>query len=340
MNQAIFQFETSAAFGLYWPTWLAVTGIIVFCLLGLYAGLLFFADQKLVARFRFLLPPTLRGRIMLGIILAATLPATSLALVLTERATSERLDQTADLLKSQTNNFARMADYFLNQSLSSLKTLATEIDLSDQQQAQETIYRIHRSVPGFLSLLLIDTDGLVVAATEFGTRAISRLPIDTDYVLTPLTSGEIFLSGVHHHPGDATTVVAAFSVPVNDATGHTAGVLIGYSGLDNVERMKQPFLARNDIESILIDSQGKVLHVSELAGMIKGQHLNGESLLADPYPGDNKLFSFMQPVSKDGHMQRYLAAGHTLNGGWRIYLVRPLKSIETAMFGEYRVTLA
>ena len=83
MNQALFQFETSAAFGLYWPTWLAVAGIGVFCLLGLYAGFLFFADQRLVARCRFLLPPTLRGRIMLGITLASTLPAISLALVLT-----------------------------------------------------------------------------------------------------------------------------------------------------------------------------------------------------------------------------------------------------------------
>jgi diguanylate cyclase (GGDEF)-like protein len=233
-----------------------------------------------------------------------------------------------------------MADYFLQQSLSSLKTLATEIDMGDQQQTQETLYRIHRSLPGFVSLLLIDTEGLVVAATEFGSRTISKLPLDTDYVLTPLTSGDTFLSGVNHHPGDPAKIVAAFSVPVNDVTGHTAGVLVGYSGLDNLKRMKQPFLSRNDIESILVDNQGKVLHVSELAYTKKGQHLDSESLLADSYPGDNKLFSFMQLVPNEGHMRRYLATGHTLNGGWRVYLMRPLESIGTAMLGDYGVALA
>lgn len=340
MNQLFFQLGTSAAFGLYWPTWLAVGGVAVFCLLGLYAGLLFFAGQQFVARFRFLLPPTLRGRIMLGIILAATLPAISLALVLTERTTNERLDRTVSLLKSQSTTFAKTADYFLYQGLSNLKSAAAVIDVDDRQQAKESLYQIHRTFPAFLSMMLVDTDGLVVATTEFGTKNVVALSVEMDYMREPLKAGNFFLSDVNRHPADEATMTTAFSVPVKDDTGQVTGALIGYYNLDGFERMKQPFLARSDIEPILIDNNGKVLYVSKLGDTAAGLDLSDKSLLAEPYVGDAKVFSFMQATSAGGPLRRYLATGHTLRSGWRVYLVRPLESIETVMIGEYEVALA
>jgi len=340
MNQALFQFGTSAAFGLNWPTWLAIGGAIVFCLLGLYAGLLFFANQRFLERCQFLMLPTLRGRIMLGLILAATLPAISIALVLTERTTNERLDRTIDLLKSQTASIAKMTDYFIYQDISNLEKSTADIDINDRQQAQESLYRIQRSLPGFLSLLLIDKQGLVIAANEFGNQQIDALPVDTDYVQVPLETGDTFLSGIHHHPGDTSIMTVAISAPVNDNTGHAAGVLIGYYKLAGFERMNPPFLARSDIESILVDDLGKVIYVSKLGKTVVGQDLHGQSLLAAPYAGDEEVFSFKQAVSPGGPLHRYIATGHTLRAGWRFYLMRPLKSIENAMLGEYEVSLA
>ncbi len=340
MNQALIQYETSAAFGLFWPTWLAVGGILVFCLLGLYAGFLFFADQRVVARCRLLLPPTLRGRIMLAITLASTLPAISLALVLTERTTNERLHRTADLLTSQTTSLARMTDYFLNQALSNLGAFAADLDIDDRSQAQESLYRIHRKSPGFLSLLLIGTDGQVIASTGFGNKNFDAPSVDTDYVRVPLETGQAFLSGVKHLPGDEATITAVFSVPVGNDTGRTIGALIGYTKLDGFARLKKPFLTKSDIDSIMVDGNGKVLYVSKLGDTVAGQNLSGESLLADPYAGDEQLFSFMQASSNNGPLRRYLATGYTLHNGWRIYLTRPLESIELAMLSEYQVALA
>jgi len=339
MNQALLQFGTSAAFGLYWPTWLAAIGIAVFCLLGLYAAFLFFAQHRRLARFRFLLPPTLRGRIMLGIILAATLPAISLALVLMERTTSERLDRTADLLKSQTASFAKMADYFLDQSIADLKTSATDISVDDRDVAQESLYRFHRALPGFLSLLLVDIDGLVVASTEFGTQRVTALPVDTDYVSAPLQSGATFISDVNLHPGDDATLTAALSAPVIDADGLITGALIGYYNFAGFTRMEKPILTKSDIESILVDGTGKVLFVTELAGTVTGEQLSGKSLLANAYIGDAKLFSFTHADVTGGPQRRYLATGHTLRSGctwcdrWKASKPRCSASIRLRWYG-------
>jgi diguanylate cyclase (GGDEF)-like protein len=340
MNQVLSQFETTATFGLYWPAWLAVGGIAVFGLLGLYAGFLFFADPRLIARCRFLLLPTLRGRIMLSIILAATLPAISLALVLMERTTNDQLDHTADLLKSQTVNFARMADYFQNQNIENLKILAADLSIDDPSKAEESLHRYQRKSQAFHSVLLVDTEGLIVAGTEFGATPINALSLDMDYVREPLKSKQAFLSGVESHPGDAATSTAVISIPIQDGDGHVSGLLIGYYNLSKFTRMKLPILTKSDIESILIDKQGKVLYVSNLGGTVVGQNLSGKSLLTDSYSGDKSLFSFEQMASDGSSLLRYLATGSTLRSGWRIYLVRPLKSIEATMLSEYGMAMA
>ena len=153
---------------------------------------------------------------MLGIILAATIPAISLSLILMERATNERLDRTAELMKSQTASFAKMADYFLLQSLAKLKASTTTLDIEDRKASQEMLYQIHRTSPEFLSILLIDTDGRVIAATEFGTKNITGLSVDTDTVQMPLKNEAAWLSGIQPHPGDDTTDTATISIPVND----------------------------------------------------------------------------------------------------------------------------
>ena len=78
-------FSTSMDYGLDWPVWLAAGGALLFCLLAVYAAGLLVAGKRPSDRFRFLQLPTLRGRMMLALTFAATLPAISLALVLSER---------------------------------------------------------------------------------------------------------------------------------------------------------------------------------------------------------------------------------------------------------------
>ena len=319
-----------------------MVGIAVFCLLGLYAGFLFFADQRLVARFRILLPATLRGRIMLSITLAAMLPAISLALVLMERTANERLDRSADLMKSQAINFADMADYFLGQRIANLKASAVDIDIDigTQPEAQELLDQIHDALPKFLSLLLVDTGGFIIAATGFDTRTIDSLPVDTDYVRNPLESGAAFLSGLIHLPGNDMAEVAAISIPVKDDAGNVAGALVGYFNFSGFQRMRLPLLTKSNIEPILLDSNSKVLYAHKPGGTVVDQKLIDHSLLAMPYAGDDTLFGFIKPASDVSPLRRYLATGHTLRGGWRIYLMQPLEGLERAMISEYQVALA
>lgn len=96
--------------GLDWPIWLAVGGFILFCLLAFSATLLFVSGTRLSARFRFLQVPTLRERLLAGFVLAATLPAISIALVLIERAAEKRLTDAAITLTARAEALANLAE--------------------------------------------------------------------------------------------------------------------------------------------------------------------------------------------------------------------------------------
>ena len=96
--------------GLNWPIWLAAGGFILFCLLAFSATVLFVSGPRLSARFRFLQTPTLRERLMAGFVLAATLPAISIALVLIERAADRRLSDAALMLAARAEALAELAE--------------------------------------------------------------------------------------------------------------------------------------------------------------------------------------------------------------------------------------
>ena len=340
MNPALQQFETSAAFGLQWPTWLAISGIVVFSLLGLYAALLFLADKRFLEKYPLLLPATLRSRIMQGFVLAATLPAISLAFVLMDSATSEKLDRTASLLTSQSAAFAEMADYFLFRNIADIRSAAGKLDVDAPAAAADTIRTLQADWPALLSLLFVDADGLVVATTDFGDRRITALPVDRTDLRAALAGERFFVSGFQRHPASDKAHAVAISVPVTDSDGRVSGALIGYLDLDSFRRLNNPILAKAHVDSIVVDSNGIVLFGSDTARLPPGRNLAGEFLLAGAYAGNNQLFQTDWTNAGQDDKRRYLAVGHSLRNGWHVYLYRSLDSLQGAMLADYGVALA
>lgn len=87
MNDLLSFVGTSSEFGLNWPAWIATGGFTLFCLLWLYATLLLIAGERLPARLRFIRFSSLRNRMVLGFVLAGTLPAISLVFALLDEKT-------------------------------------------------------------------------------------------------------------------------------------------------------------------------------------------------------------------------------------------------------------
>jgi len=348
MNDLLAHVGTSTDFGLHWPAWIAAGGFALFCFLGLYAAILLFAGERLPMRMRFIQLPTLHGRLILGFILAGTLPAISLALMLSERTTDERLERTAVILESQARSISAFADYFLEKSATELDSLAQQLKpVIDERPGSvgEILQRAHPGRPGFRMLIAADTSGSVLAATKLVNQQAGIFPVpvvsitDRDYFKQPLETGSIYRSDMIQDPALDSAPTAVVSVPIKSPDGSVSGILIGAYSLDNFSRIQNHLTIRNDIHSILLDSTGRVIFANESSGSRVFDDLTGKSVLSTNRPTEGMIFNFEQ-ASGDGVRQRYLATHYALHNGWEIFLFRSLEELEFVLLDEYGVALA
>ena len=354
MNSMLPEFSATTEFGLDWPTWITAGGFILFCLLGLYAAMLLAAGKYLPERLRFLQLPGLRGRLLVGFMLAAMLPAISLALVLSERAANQRMEHTATILISQAASIAGLSDFFLRRYIGDLTESALQFG-SDFENTDDglasRLLELHRGQPGLALMLIADDNGRILASTKLtatknGEQQVRIVPLpdrllDGQRILTePLATGAAYLSDGIRHPHVAATIAAAISVPIADGTHRIAGVLIGFFDLGDFSRAQTPLINRTGIHSVLLDRSGTVLFASEHSGLQMAQDLTNRSVLSVPFPGPGKIFNFAAAVGQSGKTGRFLATGHTLRNGWQVFLYRPLDDLALALFDEYGVALA
>ena len=135
--------------------------------------MLFVSGPRLSARFRLLQLPTLRERLLAGFVLAATLPAISIALVLIERAADERLTDAAVILTTQAAALADLAE------------------IRDPEELAQVYDRTTRNY-GMGLVMLDETGQIVFASTNSGFASRDQLVGHAllDGLATP--AGEVF----------------------------------------------------------------------------------------------------------------------------------------------------
>jgi diguanylate cyclase (GGDEF)-like protein len=342
MNQLLPQFNTSANIGLEWPMWVAAFGFFMFCLLGTYAAISLFAGNWLPPRIRLVRLPTIRSRLIVGFILVATLPAISLALMLSERTIEERLDRTGVALKSQAVTTAQFADYFLETLTKNLTAIATQLQPDFGANADIVSRRLvvfHDSNPGFKTIMLLDLDGRVGPASRSVDRQAETFELpgesfaDREYFRNVIDTGDVFLSDALNDPLLDQATVAVVSAPLIDAQGKLSGVLMGVYDPRNFVHLQTYFGFQSGINAIMLDRNGHLLFASDPV-----DNHTDTSLLSTPDTGDGTVFTFTHP-DRAGSDQRSLAMSQPLQNGWRVFLYRSISEIEATLLNEYLVTL-
>ncbi|MFW2403312.1 MAG: diguanylate cyclase [Gammaproteobacteria bacterium] len=348
MNNLLPGIGTSADFGLDWPTWIAMAGFGLFCLLGFYATLLLVFGKHLPRRLQFLQLPSLRGRMLVAFVLATTLPVISLALVLSERSTGERLATTSTILQSQAETVGELADFFLQRYLQEISNAANLVRpslASDGSEVAATIVdpliRVHQDMRGIRVILVADRQGRVIATTrqtgDSIEAATENVPAsaDKEYINRPLETREAYISDGLRIPGGDGTLVTAISVPVLDDSGAPVGAIVAFYDLSGLASAQRLMHESDGIGTIIIDRVGQVMFASDGSGFSKSDRLDKTSVFVDPNTASGPVFSFSLPSDA----AQYLAARHTLSSGWQLVMFRPLQQIEAALLEEYGVAL-
>lgn len=348
MNTLLPELGTSADFGVVWPTWIAAGGFGLFCLLGFYATVLLLAGKHLPAQLRFLQLPSLRGRMLLGYVLVATLPVISLALVLSERTTNERLETTSTILTSQAESIAGIADSLMQRYVNELTDAARIIQprLTNPDLPVETpMLQVHRMTTGIMSMIAADTSGRVVATTQKAGDTIvasevhALTNLNEEYFTAPLRTGEPYISGRLEDPAGRFPIAAAIGVPIVDADATVSGVLMGFYDLVGLSRAQSPLADRHGIRTLMLDRTGQIMFASANTGLSIRDNLAGRPMLSAPDRAPGETFDFVQTAESSGETVRYLGTAYPIRGGWKLILYQPLAQIEDALLDDYGVAL-
>jgi diguanylate cyclase (GGDEF)-like protein len=346
MNDLLPYVGHSTNFGLNWPAWIAAGGFGLFCLLGLYATALLFAGDRLPMWARFIQLPSLRSRMILGFVLAGTLPAISLALVMSERATDGRLERSALILSAQAKNIADLANYFLSRSAADLGALDQQLRIgpdSDAESFANFLVQYHRRVPRWDMLIAADQNGSVLATTKLVDKQAHIVPnplnsvADRNYFRAPIDNQKVYFSDLVSDPALGAVGLTMVSVPINDRDGNPWGVLIGAFHTSSFSRLEQNLAEQNVTHSVILDRSGRTIFATDGAGLSTSDDLSRSALYRTAPQADGEVFNF--EFGSDAERQRYLSTRYELRNGWQVFLLRSLEEIEGTLVDEYGVAL-
>lgn len=335
--------------GLAWPTWLAAAGALLFCLLAAYAGLLLFAADRLPRAIRFMQLATLRGRLIMALTLVATLPAISLALVLTERTSHDSIDRATQLLAGQADGMMANADYFIARHTNGLVALARDLEpyIEDRIEVASVLRQYHTSYRSLGLVLAIDPTGQALGATQRiddrpetfpGTRESLAA---REFFRQPLKTGLPYISEgiIDSALGDEATV--AISVPIVAADGRARGVVTGTIALGDLRHVVSRVTASDGLGMVVTDGTGRVLVANESSGLEPLTDLGGSPMRLPQTAASNpEVFRVDIDSAAAPGGQSFLAVSRTTQQGWQIFLFRSLAEIQAAVLREYGFALS
>lgn len=209
---------------------------------------------------------------------------------------------------------------------------------------QHKLDSIRQEFPGFISLLVADGEGRVLA-TSFGGSAESPSNTanisDRAYFRVPLSTHRLFISNIFRGRGLGHDLIIALSVPVLDAHGEVAYVVEGSLKLDAINTLIKADWNMDDADIVLVDRQQRII-------LARGSYANlppltpfiGNSFYDAARRADGETFYHDQWNAAQRDQVRFLASREKIPFlGWQIYVQIPLWFVQRPIALFYLNTL-
>lgn len=330
---------SSATFGLQWPLWVTVASLVLLAVVIVYVVALLLNADRLLSPLRHLRPQTIRGRMIAGVTFAAALPALCVALVLAERASDERLTRTTQLLQRQAERINENFEFFLRSVTTQMIAIAARVpDEFDTEPLRSEAWLVdqHRDTDiGVSDLVLVEPSASVIATS----RIVESRPVaapaseaslaNRPFFYFPMTSPAPYLSDAIQDPDINARARAVISVPIRGESTRSRGVLMGTISATHFEAIERRMMVDRGMGILIHDRNGDSVFASGTIGARADKEASGAA--------DGEVFGFSDASSGGDNAQRFVAAGFTLDSGWRVYVYQPLLELESALLWDYLI---
>lgn len=255
----------------------------------------------------------------------ATLPLVLLSAVLGWLYLRDRNATASGRLAEAAETIAAGVDEYVGTHRRAVASLAAGLGgsgLQEEASCQPWLERQHALYPGFLTMIVTDGEGRIVAASPASGEdgrpiASAGLSVaDREYFRRPRATGRPYISEAFRGRGFGNDVIVAVSAPVLGPQGRFAGIVEGSLDLSVFARFGGVYRRVEDVEAIILDAAGRVVWAG--AGEYPPlSDARGLSALAHP-PAVLRV--------EAGGEAWLLAGARSRTGGWTVLVRRPWRS--------------
>ncbi len=335
----------SADILLTWHGWLKVIAILMLAGLAVFALLQFSVARPNSLLARFGARYSLRSRLTIALVLAGTIPAVAMIMLLTERSGQMRLERLSGRLEETSISMAFAIDRYLDKHVAGVWSAASTISESEDFSAEnlERSLMLYHAVYGdFLTMLATNERGDIMAATNLISGPL--MPVrklqgynvsDREYFSAPMTSGEPFVSQPFEGRSLGRDPIVAVSAPLRDVDGRHVGIIEGSLNLLAFEVLDKERPQIDGAVLAIIDSEGTVIYASDDAGLVPLESVSDFEVIrqAEKRP-PRRAFEYVHSGAEHAH--RHIGVYADTANDWRVFLAVPLREVTSAMVADYR----
>jgi len=284
----------------------------------------------------------LRAHLFRRFLVTAALPAAVFAVVSVVTVNQQlRSDAEARLLR-QGEQITTIITAYVQQHVQAVRTAASALEGQEDhgEIRANMLDRLRLSNPGFLTMLMADQDGSMVAASPailVSSQGSTRLNVaDREYFRAPVPGGPVYISPVFRGRGFGNDLIIAISASFRDRLGRRQ-VIEGSLDLGKMrdDILRTPALA--DRHLVLLDRRSQVIFSHGLADGFRSADL----YLLPPQDQLKKLVLDFSSVPTTGEDLLYLGAWSKVPGmDWHLYLRESVWVSESRVASYLLIVLA
>lgn len=184
---------------------------------------------------------------------------------LLEKAAIEELRGSAERVRDQLDAHLSLHTHAVSTAAFGARAA---VRAKDEVGLSRWLEQLHRSYPGFLTMLIAGKDGRIITASRRGTGTVPRTAAgragatvaDREYFRRVLATGQPYISGIFRGRGLGSDLIVAVSAPVTDPSGTVEAVIEGSIDITRIPVT----IAKSTFSPLVVahDGAGEVVYAS------------------------------------------------------------------------------
>ena len=294
-------------------------------------------------------PMSLRQLLFQRFGVIAALPIAALSFLSGHRFDQTRRDEvTADVAR-WVDDVSRVVRDHLDQHRRIIATVAREFSHdadATPEEFQREIDSVRQEYHGFLTLLVADEHGRVIAASDPAGISPGSLPVgardisDRDYFRQAVATRRPYISNVFQGRGLGHDLIVAVSAPVIDPEGRVRFVIEGSLDLSAIATVITDDSVAKACDLVLVDRQQRVVVARGFHGGLKPlAPFIGNTLYDDARRSADRTFYHDTWNPARDRIERYVASdGAIPDLGWHVYARLPVWDVQKPIALFYLTT--